>query len=61
MIKDYTFDVELIFEPSFEAMSVHVDYETDDPDSIINGNIPADFIEYVLQNISIVAHEYEEV
>jgi len=61
MIKDYSFDVELIFEPSFEAMYVHVDYETDDPDSIVNGNIPADFIEYVLQNISIVAHEYEEV
>ena len=61
MIKAYTFEVELIFEPSFEAMSVHVDYETDDPDSIINGNIPADFIEYVLQNISIVAHEYGEV
>jgi len=61
MIKDYSFDVELIFEPSFEAMSVHVDYETDDPDSIVNGNIPADFIEYVLQNISIVVHEYGEV
>jgi len=39
-------------------MQVHVDYETDDPESIILGNIPADFIEYVLQNISIVAHEY---
>jgi hypothetical protein len=61
MIKEYSFDVELIFEPSFDAMQVHVDYETDDPESIILGNIPADFIEYVLQNISIVAHEYEEV
>jgi hypothetical protein len=61
MIKAYTFDVELIFEPSFDAMMVHVDYECEDPESIILGNIPADFIEYVLQNISIVAHEYGEV
>jgi hypothetical protein len=61
MIKEYSFDVELIFEPSFDAMMVHVDYECEDPESIINGDIPADFIEYVLQNISIVAHEYEEV
>ena len=61
MINDYTFDVELIFEPSFEAMIVSFDYETEDPESIINGNIPADFIEYVLQNISIVVHEYGEV
>ncbi len=60
MIKEYSFDVELIFEPSFDAMSIHVDYECEDPESIILGNIPADFIEYVLQNISIVAHEYGE-
>jgi len=61
MINPYTFDVELIFEPSFDAMQVHVDYECEDPEAIINGDIPADFIEYVLQNISIVAHEYGEV
>ena len=61
MIKEYSFDVELIFEPSFDAMMVHVDYECEDPESIINGDLPADFVEYILQNISIVAHEYEEV
>lgn len=61
MIKDYTFDVELIFEPSFDAVTVHVDYECEDPESIINGDLPADFVDYILQNISIVAHEYEEV
>ena len=61
MIKEYSFDVELIFEPSFDAMQVHVDYECEDPESIINGDLPADFVEYILQNISIVAHEYEEV
>jgi len=61
MIKAYTFDVELIFEPSFDAVTVHVDYECEDPESIILGDLPADFVEYILQNISIVAHEYEEV
>ena len=61
MIKEYSFDVELIFEPSFDAVTVHVDYECEDPESIINGDLPADFVEYILQNISIVAHEYEEV
>jgi hypothetical protein len=61
MINPYTFDVELIFEPSFDAVTVRVDYECEDPESIINGDIPADFVEYILQNISIVAHEYEEV
>ena len=61
MIKAYTFDVELIFEPSFDAMNVHVDYECEDPESIISGNLPADFVEYILQNISIVPHFAEEV
>ncbi len=60
MIKAYTFDVELIFEPSFDAVTVHFDYECEDPESIINGDLPEDFVEYILQNISIVAHEYEE-
>ena len=61
MIKAYTFDVELIFEPSFDAVTVYVDYECEDPESIINGDIPADFVEYILQNISVIPHGYEEV
>ena len=61
MIKAYTFDVELIFEPSFDAVTVYVDYECEDPESIISGNLPADFVEYILQNISIVPHFAEEV
>ena len=61
MIKAYTFKVELIFEPSYDWMIVSVDYETEDPQSILEGAWSADFTKDILQNISIVPHSYEEV
>lgn len=60
MIKAYTFEVELIFEPTFESMMVLVDYETEDPDSILEGAWAADFTNDILNNISIVPHNYTE-
>ena len=61
MSKNYDFSVELLFEPTFESMIVSVDYETEDPESIIEGAWAADFTNDILQNISIVPHSYEEV
>jgi hypothetical protein len=60
MKKTYTFEVELIFEPTFESMVVFVDYETEDPESILEGAWEADFTNDILQNISIVPHTYTE-
>ena len=60
MSRNYTFEVELIFEPTFESMMVMVDYETDDPDSILEGAWEQDFTNDILQNISIVPHNYTQ-
>ena len=57
----YAFDVELIFEPSFDAMRVYVEYESGDPEAVMNGDLGMYFEEYILQNLSIVFHGYEEV
>jgi hypothetical protein len=53
------FEVDLIFEPSFDSMVAYVDWDCDNPDEIME-NMPKDFMEYVLQNISIVPTSYEE-
>ena len=60
MKKKYAFDVELVFDPSFDAMLVSVVYETDDPDFIVDCDVPAEFTRYVLDNISILPHSYVE-
>lgn len=60
-LSTYTFQVELIFEPGFDSMMISVDYDTEDPESIINGAWENDFTDYILQNISIIPHSYEEV
>jgi hypothetical protein len=59
-LETYTFQVELIFEPSFDSMMVSIDYDTEDPQSIIEGAWEADFTNDILQNISIIPHSYEE-
>ena len=60
MLRNYTFEVELIFEPTFESMMVMVDYETEDPDSILEGAWSQDFTNDILQNISIIPHNYTQ-
>lgn len=57
----YSFEVDLIFEPSFDSMTVTVDFDTDDPDSLIDGAWPDGFADHILQNISIVPLTYDEV
>lgn len=61
MKKKYAFDVELIFEPNFDFMQICVEYESGDPEGVMNGDLSADFVQYILQNISIIPHKYEEV
>lgn len=60
MSKTYTFEVELIFEPTGDSMTVMVDYETDAPDEILEGVWSHDFTDNIFQNISIVPDNYTE-
>jgi hypothetical protein len=53
------FEVDLIFEPSFSSTVAHVDWDCDDPNEIMD-NMPPEFMQYVLDNISIVPTSYEE-
>jgi hypothetical protein len=54
----YIFQVDLIFEPSFSSTVAYVNWDCDDPEDILN-NMPQDFMEHVLENISIVPLSYE--
>jgi hypothetical protein len=60
-MQNYTFEIDLIFELDGSSMTVQVDYETDNPDGIIDANWGRDFQDMILENISIVPLNYEEV
>lgn len=55
----YSFEVDLIFEPSLDSMTITVDYETVNPDGLIDGVWPDGFADHILQNISIVPLTYD--
>ena len=52
-MENHLFQVDLIFEPSGDAMTVTVDWDTDDPNEVMQ-NLPQDFIVHILENISVV-------
>jgi hypothetical protein len=59
-MKNYKFDIDLIFEEDGSSMTVSFDCETDAPEDIIEGQWPYGFAEAILNNVSIVPLSYEE-
>ena len=60
-MQKYTFEIDLIFELDGSSMTVSLEHETDEPDEIMNGNWPDDFYSTILDNVSIVPSNYEEI
>lgn len=54
------FEIELIHEPSGQTLEFEMDFDTDDPEAIVNGNWPDYFVKWIFDDISIVPFSYEE-
>lgn len=61
MPKCTSFNVDLIYEPTGQNMSVEVEWWTDDPDSVMNNNWPNGFAQNILDNISIVPLSWDVI
>ena len=59
-MKNYTFEIDLVFELDGSSMTVSFEHETDEPDEIMNANWSNDFASMILDNVSIVPLNYEE-
>lgn len=60
-MKNYMFEIDLIFELTGQSMVISFDYETDNPDAILDANWGRDFQDAIFDNISLVPLTYEEV
>lgn len=54
------FEIELIHEPSGQTIEFEMEFDTDDPEAIVNGNWPDYFAKWIFDDISIVPLSYEE-
>lgn len=57
---NYTFEIDLVFEPDCQSFVVKYDVETDDPQALLDGDWPDGFSDNILDSISIVPLSYEE-
>lgn len=55
----HTFSINLHFEPTGDEMAVDFDWETDDPDAIMDGAWPDGFADAILDNISIIPVSFD--
>lgn len=56
----FTFEIELIHESCGESVIITMDYETDNPDAVLDGQWDIDFNKAIFNDISIVPLSYTE-
>ncbi len=57
---EHTFTIHLHYEPTGDEMTVTLDWDTDDPDAIMDGAWPDGFADAIIDNISIIPASYDE-